>query len=83
MTTICRTKSKHSLHFMSNVVYCVSSSYSICIRQEEGFCCVQYFPCDDDNSFSLTNADPPVAGNTGSECSLDYIEINGKTNINF
>ena len=27
--------------------------YSVCIRQEEGFCCVQYLPCTDLNSFTL------------------------------
>ena len=59
--------------------------YSICIRQEEGFCCIQYFPCNDANSFTLDNGmgttkaavAAPKAGHD-SICTLDYIAIPGK-----
>ncbi len=54
-------------------------SYSVCIRQEAGFCCVLYTPCADANSFSLAlDGAGAVAAGTDSLCSLDYIAIPGK-----
>eukprot|EP00095_Tigriopus_kingsejongensis_P003080 maker-scaffold664_size116482-snap-gene-0.22 protein:Tk03080 transcript:maker-scaffold664_size116482-snap-gene-0.22-mRNA-1 annotation:"hypothetical protein SINV_00302" len=53
--------------------------YSICIRQEAGFCCVEYIPCLDAMSYSLdTNADMKMS-KIDSECSLDFITIEGAT----
>ena len=55
------------------------SSYSICIRQEDGYCCVQYTPCADANSFSIdTMGMATMAAATDTACSLDYVGILGK-----
>ena len=51
--------------------------YNICIRQEDGFCCVQYEVCADDNAFSISNA-IPMAKQFAANCATqDYIEIEG------
>jgi hypothetical protein len=50
----------------------------MCIRQEEGYCCIQYTQCTDTNPFSLdqksTTADTT---DIGTYCTNDYIEIPG------
>ena len=51
-------------------------SYNICIRKESGYCCVQYYPCSDTGSWSIS-APSPAGTDTGTLCSLDYIIING------
>lgn len=50
--------------------------YDICIRQEEGFCCVQYSVCDEPNSFTLSNA-AIEAAMQDSLCTLDFVIIDG------
>jgi len=62
--------------------------YSVCIRQEEGFCCVQYFPCADANSFTLDTGKKTTTGTLAvpksgrdSVCSLDYIAIPASSGI--
>lgn len=60
------------------VIFCFS--YSVCIRQEKGYCCVQYMPCADDNSFSLdTEGMMAEMGKalTDSSCTRDFIAISG------
>jgi len=68
-----------------------SQNYNACIRQESGFCCVQYQVCSDPNSYSLDNQlDSSIAANAkavvGTSCvtkatapdttsTADYIEI--------
>ena len=52
------------------------SSYAICIRQEAGYCCIEYSLCSDDNSWSISNSG---AGALQDEmCTEDYVEIEGK-----
>ena len=54
--------------------------YSACIRQECGFCCVQYTPCADvpaDESFSIDTNLATAIAQADSVCSLDYIGIPG------
>ena len=57
-------------------------SYNVCIRPEDGFCCIQYQVCSDTGSFSLSsiqNVDPAEAKALAeSSCSSDYISIPGK-----
>jgi hypothetical protein len=50
----------------------------MCIRQEEGYCCIQYSVCPDTNPFSL-DAKSNVADSSdiGTWCTNDYIEIQG------
>ena len=54
-----------------------NQNYDICIRQEAGYCCVQYSPCSDPNSYTLDEATAAIAAEVGTLCSLDYIEIDG------
>ncbi|XP_059083097.1 uncharacterized protein LOC131880461 [Tigriopus californicus] len=58
-----------------------NQEYSVCIRQESGFCCVEYTPCTNMNSFSL---DPVTDGDidtaqTDSACTQDYVSIAAST----
>lgn len=53
-----------------------SQNYGICIRQEAGFCCVQYTLCGDSNSWTIDGV-APAGGETGSECTTDYLAISG------
>ena len=56
-------------------------SYNICIRQEQGACCIKYSLCSDTYSWAISNPGPaaPVAAGalTGSWCASDHIEITG------
>ncbi len=55
--------------------------YSICIRAESGYCCVEYTPCTDDNSWSIDKNDAALANQasiTGTECTEDFVGISGK-----
>ena len=58
-------------------------SYSACVRQEAGMCCIEYRPCPEDvDSFSLwtDGADIEQPENSAfqeTECTLDYIIIEG------
>eukprot|EP00095_Tigriopus_kingsejongensis_P010887 maker-scaffold86_size395752-snap-gene-2.34 protein:Tk10887 transcript:maker-scaffold86_size395752-snap-gene-2.34-mRNA-1 annotation:"conserved hypothetical protein" len=43
-----------TFNFLNNADnHLANQDYSICIRQEAGFCCVEYLPCVDVNAFSL------------------------------
>ena len=61
-----------------------NSRYSACIRQECGYCCIQYRPCTDANSMTLFNnaASPAIVGTAliDSVCSYDYVGIPGWQN---
>ena len=50
--------------------------YDICIRQEDGFCCVRYSLCEDSQSFSINNLAADMQA-VDSLCTNDYIEIEG------
>jgi len=52
-----------------------SQDYGICIRQEEGYCCIQYTLCSDANSFSLTMLHANAKLDT--DCVTDYVGIAG------
>ncbi|TRY67504.1 hypothetical protein TCAL_11772 [Tigriopus californicus] len=57
------------------------STYSICIRQELGYCCVQYSVCPDDEALGFSLSKGVIADNayTDSECAtLDFVGIEGK-----
>jgi len=54
-----------------------TQNYGICIRQEEGYCCIQYQKCADANSFSISNTNDDAKAEQDSECSKDYVEIDG------
>ena len=56
-------------------------SYSICIRAEEGFCCIEYQLCNDANSMSLGTetlaVGDTIAYNSATDCLTDYLGIHG------
>merc|ERR1719412_1095769 len=58
-----------------------SQDYNICIRQEQGACCIKYSLCGDTLSYSIQNfvTTPGIAGGaySGSYCTVDYLEITG------
>jgi len=57
-----------------------SQDYNICIRQEQGACCIKYSLCDDTYSYAIQNVALIASGAySGSYCSLDFIEITGLT----
>ena len=61
-----------------------NQNYKVCIRQEEGYCCIIYMKCDA-NSFQLNPGG--TADNTkahqGSDCTGDYITIEGSSQSGF
>ena len=57
-----------------------NQAYSICIRQEAGFCCVQYSVCDSDDAASFSLSTNPVdMAMQDQACTLDYIAIPGSS----
>merc|ERR1712226_300954 len=55
-----------------------SQDYNICIRQEQGSCCVKYSVCSDTYPFAIQNvATIAAAAYSGSYCPLDFLEITG------
>ena len=56
-----------------------SFSYNICIRQEQGACCIKYSLCEDTYSWAIQNNDLAIAvgAYTGTYCVSDHIEITG------
>jgi len=59
-------------------VHLAAQNYAICVRQEAGYCCIEYSLCSDDSSWSLANSD--VDGALQDElCTEDYVGIDGVT----
>eukprot|EP00094_Tigriopus_californicus_P004914 TCALIF_04732-PA protein Name:"Protein of unknown function" AED:0.27 eAED:0.27 QI:0/0.5/0.57/0.85/0.5/0.57/7/149/231 len=52
-----------------------AAGYSICIRQEAGFCCIEYSLCPDVNSFSLDTNGANMKAKIDTSCSVDHIVI--------
>ncbi len=57
--------------------------YSVCIRQEVGYCCIQYTPCTDPNSFTIGSKNTiATAGKSAIDTlcdSTDYVGIAGES----
>ena len=49
----------------------------MCVRPEEGFCCILWTPCTDANSMSLFSNTANVEAMVDTDCNNDYVEING------
>ena len=62
----------------SNKIPFFNSSYAICIRQEAGYCCIEYSLCSDDNSWSLFNTAIAIGARQDDLCTGDYLGIDGK-----
>jgi len=64
-----------------------NQAYDICIRQEAGFCCIDYVVCDQVGAFSLsapsvmTDLATTKIGATGTACAKDFISIEGSSEI--
>lgn len=60
----------------------ISRRYSVCIRQNVGFCCNQYYPCPaDTDSFTLDGLAVNVAAYDQSCVGKDYVLIPSSSNI--
>ena len=65
---------------MFSLVYFSLNSYCVCIRSCPGNCCIQYTPCGDTNSFTLSTLvmDMPDMAMQDTMCTLDYVGIPGE-----
>merc|ERR1712241_1270614 len=72
-----------TFNFEENKLHLPSQEYSICIRQEKGFCCTSYSVCSDANSFTLDRGGTANLGLHDASCTSakDFIEIPGSSNI--
>ena len=52
-------------------------SYSHCIKQESGFCCIQYQTCASEMNAMSLNAQEAMT-KVDADCNSDYIGIPGK-----
>jgi hypothetical protein len=68
-----------SFNFAAETHHLNNQQYSICMRQEMGFCCNQYSVCALTNSFTLD--DQTVKAKHDADCSDDYIEIEASSNV--
>jgi len=63
-----------TFNFEADTTHLASQDYSICIRREEGMCCIEYQACSDDRSMTIGAVD--AAAKSGAQCTnLDWIEI--------
>jgi len=71
-----------SFNFASSTGHLANQDYNICIRQEKGFCCVQYQVCQETGSFTLDLQQEVAADQVSAEdelCKTDYVRIEGST----
>ncbi|TRY81036.1 hypothetical protein TCAL_13448 [Tigriopus californicus] len=62
----------------TNDNHLANQDYSVCIRQEAGFCCIEYSVCSDANSFSIDTNKMLMMSKVETEClTIDYITIEG------
>jgi len=62
----------------SDRIHLPDQEYQICIRQEEGMCCVSYSLCaDETDPWTLDSTDAAATGLTGNDCTQDYLVIPG------
>jgi hypothetical protein len=61
---------------LATQMHLATQDYNICVRQEAGYCCVQYQVCADPQSFTLDSGSTLVnTADIGSACINDFIEI--------
>jgi len=65
-----------TFNFANNMAHLPDQNYNICLRKEEGMCCVEYSVCSEDNAFSLFQSTDQKT-EVNSQCSTDWIEIEG------
>ena len=68
----------------TTAVHLRNQNYRICIRQEEGYCCVIYMQCAAD-SFRINTGGQAdyTKAKIGSNCSEDFITIEGSSQTGF
>ena len=55
-------------------------SYEICIRKNAGYSCIEYSVCDSvATGFSVSSGMGAAKSYSGSDCTLDWVEIVGAT----
>lgn len=62
-----------TFNFESDTFHLQNHNYNICVRREEGFCCIKYSVCSDARSFSLGRQ--AATSMVVSDCSEDYVQI--------
>jgi len=72
-----------SFNFAGDSAHLQNQQYNICLRQEAGFCCVEYSVCADTNSYSLfvTKEGGMEQSEATTACSADYLTIEGGSPI--
>jgi len=73
--------SSFNFQYTSTFAHLDSQNQNICIRQEEGNCCIRYNLCSDTNSWAISynTGTIAIATSSGSLCALDYVNISGVT----
>lgn len=74
-----------TFNFAGNNQHLNDQQYNICIRQEMGFCCIEYTVCSDLNSWSLFTMSDGMGGMETplieSSCTTDWVEIEGSNEM--
>lgn len=61
-----------------------SQEYNICLRQAEGYCCVDYIPCRSGvDSFQIDGLSAAANGAYDSGCTNDYVQIISSSTVPF
>jgi len=63
-----------------DIAHLPNQQYSICLRQEAGFCCAKYSVCTDAESWTLFRDTTPQAL-VDSDCSEDWVGIEGSSAV--
>jgi len=61
----------------TTAVHLASQTQNLCIRQEAGYCCVQYQACSTSSAPSAFSVTTAIAGAETTQCSEDYVIIEG------
>jgi len=61
----------------TTAVHLASQTQNLCIRQEEGYCCVQYQGCSVSSGTAYSVTTGPATGAETTKCSEDYVLIEG------
>ena len=71
---ITKFKKKHLITQRIIILFC-NFSYNVCIRQANGFSCIQYTACSDTNSFAISEATIASSSMLGTACTADWVNI--------
>ena len=74
LTKITKCKKKR-LITLKMIILFWNFSYNVCIRQANGFSCIQYTACSDTNSFAISEATIASSSMLGTACTADWVNI--------